>query len=590
MNDEMPRRLPARRGFSVSYRGKTLLSLIDPSGQADRAADTAPVLNRTLYFCPSPLYGYGLARLLERIGAGSAVLCVEADERLMALTLETMPAEMREDRRLRLVRTSDAAALCRFVRNCWGSRRFRRLETLRLSGGWQLAPELYGNLAAALRREMAVEWGNAMTLVKLGRRYIRNALRNLALTGSGGGPAAGIEDLDYGGQPVLVLGAGPSLDAALEGCAVRFAERLDPFRRPFKIICVDTALTSLKARNIEPDLAVALESQHWNLRDFIGLGSRKIPVAMDLSALPATAGFSGGLFLFVTPWTELRLFDRLRAAGMLPEPLSPLGSVGLTAVELARRLTRGSVILAGIDFSFTLDASHARSSPGHLALLAAQNRFRSLISGAAFSSGAAAAAAKSGVLVRSNPAMRNYRSLFEQEFAADPRLRDIAGPGLPLGLKTLSMEEALDALDTAPAGNVPAGSVHADGLHADGEPGSVLAESEGSARTGTAGSSGKKPERNSKLAAFMQKERAALVLLRDILSGAAGPDTVSGEELETMLDEADYLWAHFPECAGAGGRRPAAADLSFLKRVRIELDPFIRLWDLVLKEWFSAVE
>ncbi|MDR1373605.1 MAG: DUF115 domain-containing protein, partial [Treponema sp.] len=521
MNDETPRRLPARRGFSVSYRGKTLLSLIDPSGRADRAADAAPVLNRTLYFCPSPLYGYGLARLLERISADSAVLCVEADEPLMALALETMPAELREDRRLRLVRTTDAAALCRFVQDCWGRRRFRRLETLRLSGGWQLAPEDYENLAAALRREMAVEWGNAMTLVKLGRRYIRNALRNLALMGGGGGgggPAAGTEDLDYGRRPVLVLGAGPSLDAALDGCAARFAERLDPSRRPFKIICVDTALAGLKARNIEPDLAVALESQHWNLRDFIGLGPPKIPLAMDLSALPATAEFSGGgLFLFVTPWTELRLFDRLKAAGLFPEPFSPLGSVGLTAVELARRLTRGSIILAGIDFSFTLDAFHARSSPGHRALLAGQNRFRSLISGGAFGPGAAAAAAKSGVPVRSNPAMRNYRRLFEQEFAADLRLRDIAGPGLPLGLKTLSLDEALDALDPAPSGRGP---------------GSGPAESEASAGAGRTRPSGGNPKRNPSPAVFAQKERKALLLLRDILSGAAGPETVSGTELE----------------------------------------------------------
>jgi hypothetical protein len=580
MNDETPRRLSARRGFSVSYRGKTLLSLIDPSGQADRAADAAPALGRTLYFCPSPLYGYGLARLLERIGADSAVLCVEADEQLMALTLETMPAELREDRRLRLVRTASAAALCSFVRDCWGSRRFRRLEMLRLSGGWQLAPEFYGDLAAALRREIAVEWGNAMTLVKLGRRYIRNALRNLALIDS----AAGIGDLDYGGRPVLVLGAGPSLDAALDGCAVHFAGRLDPSRRPFKIVCVDTALTSLKARNIEPDLAVILECQHWNLRDFIGLGPRKIPAAMDLSALPAAAAFSGGgLFLFVTPWTELRLLDRLRAAGMLPDQLAPLGSVGLAAVELARRLSRGGIIVAGIDFSFTLDASHARSTPGHLALLAAQNRFRSLIGGGAFSPGVSAVPAKSGVPVRSNPAMRNYRSLFEQEFAADPRIWDIAGPGLPLGLKTLSMEEALDTLDTAPAGNVPVGGVHAEFT---GGPPSMAAKRPGDVRTGKTGPCGESPERGPALAAFIQREREALVLLRDILSGA-GPDTAidgggPGEKLEAMLDEADYLWAHFPECAGAGGRRPAASDLSFLKRVRIEIDPFIRLWDLVL--------
>ncbi|MDR0399710.1 MAG: hypothetical protein LBH51_02045, partial [Treponema sp.] len=52
--------------------------------------------------------------------------------------------------------------------------------------------------------------------------------------------------------------------------------------------------------------------------------------------------------------------------------------------------------------------------------------------------------------------------------------------------------------------------------------------------------------------------------------------------LETLLDECDYLWAHFPECAETGGRRPGAGDISFLRRVRFEIDPFLKLWDLAL--------
>jgi hypothetical protein len=69
--------------------------------------------------------------------------------------------------------------------------------------------------------------------------------------------------------------------------------------------------------------------------------------------------------------------------------------------------------------------------------------------------------------------------------------------------------------------------------------------------------------------------------LRGILTG----DTIPAPgQLETLLDEADYLWAHFPECAGAGGLRPTGTDISFLKRIRTEIDPFIRLWDLVIRE------
>ncbi|MDR2110963.1 MAG: DUF115 domain-containing protein [Spirochaetaceae bacterium] len=559
MRDEIPRKLAARRGFSVSYQGKTLLSLIDPAAHADRAADSALKADRTLYFCPSPLYGYGLPRLLGGISADSAVLCVEADEKLMALTLETLDHSFRDHPRFRLVRTRDPRALCAYARETWGSRRFRRVETLRLTGGWRLFPDLYETFAAELRRDIATDWGNAMTLVRLGRRYIRNALRNLALFPR----ARGIADLDFGGGPVLVLGAGPSLDMVLEGLFGGPGNPAGASPRRFRIICVDTVLPALRARNIKPDLVAALESQHWNLRDFIGLGSWELPVAMDFSALPSTAEILGdGVFLFATPWTGLRLFERLKAAGLFPEALPPLGSVGLTAVALALRLSSGPVVAGGIDFSFTPDAFHARSTPGHLERLRRQTRFVPLINaGAAFRRGTVPAVSKSGETVRSDPVMLNYRDLFEREFGREGRLWDITGPGLPLGLgkRTLS-PEAAGALLRDTRGTLPPGS--------------------GKAAPGTENRASE-PEREKPEETFLSRERHTHLVLSNIHTGEAPS---APEQVETLLDEADYLWAHFPECAGAGGLRPAGTDISFLKRIRTEIDPFIRLWDLALRE------
>lgn len=536
-----PRRINARRGLSLSYQGKTLLSTIDPQGQADRLAEAAPKLERTLYFCPSPLYGYGLERLLEGLGPGSAVLCVEAGQELMALSIEAMGGLLREQNRLRLVRTADPLALCEYVRKTWGTCAFRRLETLRLSGGWQIAAAQYEAMAETLRREIALEWGNAMTVVKLGRRYLRNTLRNLALLPG----SAGVGELGFGNAPALVLGAGPSLDGILD----RLPRRAG---RAFRIICVDTALPALRDRNIRPDLAAALESQHWNLRDFIGMGDWNVPLAMDLSALPATAGMLGGdPRLFFTPWADLRIFTRLEAAGLLPERFPPLGSVGLTAAALARRLTSGPIIVGGIDFSFTLDSFHARSSPSRIARFLRQNRLCPLIdAGTAFRPLSFPALSKTGLPVRSDPALRGYRDLFEREFAGDPRFKDADGPGLPLGLETVDVETALGILDGSPVSGFP-------------EP------PQSPARNAQA--------RQSALEALVRREGEALITLREILQGNA---KVPLETLENLLDEADYLWAHFPDCTG--GRRPGAEDVSFLKRVRVEIDPCIRIFDTLM--------
>jgi hypothetical protein len=504
---------------------------------------------------------------IDRREPDSAVLCVEASPELLSLNHAAGEAgPLPSHPRLAILGITGAGPeagesgeksierILSLTRRVWGGRRFRRVETLRLSGGWQLYPELYGALAEALRAEIAGEWGNAMTLVKLGRRYARNFIRNLSLIPR----CPSFSSLSFGEDPLLVLGAGPSLDPFLDAWGRRNPGGAGKSEKTCRIICVDTAIPCLKARGIRPDLVIALESQHWNLRDFTGARGWGPPLAMDLSALPATADALGGpCYIFFTPWTELNFFSRLKKAGLLPALFPPLGSVGLSAAAAALRLSRGPVILCGVDFSFTLDSYHARSTPGHREKLRRHNRFRGLLNqDASFRNAAFAGLSKSGRPVRSDPAMRNYRDLFEREFAAEGRLMDIEGSGLPLGLASLKTEEAIAILGEGKTG----GPRPAPG---PAYPGPAPQERD---KTGA-------------LAGLIRAELGALERLREILRGkeAAAP-----EEFEGLLDYCDYVWAHFPECAAAGGRRPA--DLSFLKRVRTEIEPFIGLWEIVLEE------
>jgi hypothetical protein len=272
---------------------------------------------------------------------------------------------------------------------------------------------------------------------------------------------------------------------------------------------------------------------------------------MDLSALPAAAGILGKTYLFFTPWTPLRIFGRLEKAGLLPDSLKPLGSVGLSAVCLALRLGSGPVLTGGIDFSFSPDNYHARSTPGHREKLRKQNRFKSIL-GAGFRPGLLTLVSKSGVPVRSDPVMRSYRDLFEREFSGT-RLADIKSNGLPLGVRTVEPEEAWELLKGKPLDPVSAPPAE------------------------TAGREDKKQ----RLFAFAGGERKSLAELRSMLTGElpANPG-----RLDSLLDSLDYLWAHLPVCAGRDGVRPPASDIAFLKMVRAETDPFLKLWDRLLRE------
>jgi hypothetical protein len=362
--------------------------------------------------------------------------------------------------------------------------------------------------------------------------------------------------LSFGQAPVLVLGAGPSLDETLDALEKRFSAAVcKPDGRPFKIICVDTCLGALKDRNIVPDLVVILESQHWNLRDFTGCAGWKVPVAVDFSALPPSAGVLGGEgFLFMTPWTELNIFKRIKDAGFLPAVFPPLGSVGLTATELARRVTAGKIICAGLDFSFTPEKYHARGTAGHKSRINRQTRLCGIANTVAFSSSAVAAVSKSGGRVRTNSGMRHYRELFENEFAGDGRIFDIEGSGLSLGVKTLSMDEAMEILRE---------EVHTKAQRHKEEEERKKAEGQEDIKDRVEG--------------FVREEKERLEELRGILMGES---SAGQERLNLLIDECDYLWGHFPDFAG--GRRPDLAEggkewLSFLNRVRTEIDPMIKL-------------
>jgi len=550
--------------------GITLLSGYDPVMRCERIADAVSVRDKTLYFCPSPLYCYGLEKFLSRLetqAPNSAVLCIEADPELYELAKTSLTSFLSANRMFRITDFCEAANLCAFVRNSWGARAFRRIEIVKFTGGWQLSGGLYDSLFDALRREITVDWGNAMTLVKLGRLYIRNALRNLSLLPY----FQSIANLSFGSSPLLVLGAGPSLDETLDVLECHFSGNLNyPSKRPFKIVCVDTCLGALKDRNIVPDLVVILESQFWNLRDFTGCKGWNVNSAIDLSAHPASARIlSGEGFVFMTPWTSLRIFERLKNSGLCLLTISPLGSVGLAAAEVARRISNGKIIFSGLDFSFTADKYHARSTPGHRSLLNAQTRMKGIANIAAFDAASFTVVSKSGVHVKSGPVMRNYRDLFEQEFTGDTRLFDITGTGLPLGIKTLSYEEAVSVL----SGNTENNKREDESVQVQEKSNKeriLLAE---------------------KLKIFINEEKKRLIDLRDILTGEAAPDQI---RLNSLIEECDYLYAHFPDFAG--GLKPALEEgsagpntLSFLKRLRAEIDPMIKLFEKTAELSFNRL-
>jgi hypothetical protein len=357
------------RGFTVYYRNRSLYSSSEPREGARRRAAAARLADRALVLVPGLGLGYGLELLLQRLSAGSSLLCVETDASLWALAASFPPP-----RHPRLTVVFGLQAAIGAAREL-GLYRFRRVQLVPLCGSYHLDRAGYDAILGALEEEIRQFWQNRITLAHMSRLWLRNLFANLvALAGSVESPVPpdwasalrGLPGAQPGGRPILVAGAGPSLEAALPRIA-RVRDRLT-------LLAVDTALPVLADAGLPPDWVYALDAQHYNLEDFLPSRDPALLLLCDLSSCPAVIRLFPRRAAFATRFAPLALFDRLQAAGLLPPELPPLGSVGVTAVQAALGLTLGPVLLAGLDFCYPGGRTHACGAPSHRRALTSCSR------------------------------------------------------------------------------------------------------------------------------------------------------------------------------------------------------------------------
>ncbi|MFP4638671.1 MAG: 6-hydroxymethylpterin diphosphokinase MptE-like protein, partial [Spirochaetaceae bacterium] len=374
MTEEKPRLEPASDGYQVFYRNRRLYTPHGPRAGAVRRATAARPDPGTLILAASPLLGYGIAELLDAAPADTVVLAVEFDSSLAELTRRAAEEEFghlaEQDPRLLLLLAPSAEELEETVQRLL-RRRPRRTRLVTLSGGFGLHAERYRALQSHIDREIRIYWQNTMTRVRMGRLWIRNVLRNLPLV-----PTATPTETLYRRVPTVVVGAGPSLD---EKVALLPPDG-HPRRRHLRILAVDTAAAPLAARGVTPDLVLAVESQQANAADFLGtpLSRPDCPTQLicDLSAYPgSTHAVAPERLSFVSSrFASTILLDRLDESRVRPMPVPPLGSVGVLAVHLARRLGGEPVYLMGLDFAYDIERTHARGAPMHTLTLLRRTR------------------------------------------------------------------------------------------------------------------------------------------------------------------------------------------------------------------------
>ena len=307
----------------------------------------APLQAQTLYIVASPVAGRGMRELAHRIDPQSAIVAVEFDRDVARVTRSLRACDS-TDPVVHFDRDSALAAIRGEVERR-GIRRVRELSAGRAAADHAAA---YRELARAAIAIIRRHWSNRATELVLGRRWLCNLVRNLAL------PCRQPVQLAaaLAARPMILVGAGPSLELALDEIVRQ--------RRVCSVVAIDTALPRLAAAGIRPDLIVSMDAQLANARDFTPWRWQECSILYDMTVHTSVPRRFAPerRFAFVSRFRDLALFEN-RALFTDTAVLPPLGSVAPAALYAVAHFVRPvAILMVGVDFWYRAPLTHARGT------------------------------------------------------------------------------------------------------------------------------------------------------------------------------------------------------------------------------------
>lgn len=520
-------KIETSQGFSVSYKGHFLYSKYNPSKNIISAVEGLNLLPGTIILCFSPLLGYGLSELTDKLPENCLIILCEAEKDLYDFSkaegiFNNLPAE------IKICGPEELLHLPLQIYNFTKASLYKRVVRFDMSAGAQFGNDFYDKIYAACSNSVMTFWKNRLTLTKFGRRYSKNLFENLHYLADSKPISDFFTSVE---KPLIVFGAGQSTQSFLD------KNKIQP--DDYFILCADTALQPLLKNKIKPDGVFIEEAQSVITKAFIGI-PEDIQIFAGLSSIPNIAHKFGGnqLSYFLTEYTKASFIDDLKSKSFTPPVNLPFGSVGLTAVYYALKFRKNEevpVYVTGLDFSYSVGITHTKGALAHILRLLTGNRLNSLANyPAAFGLGAERISDKEGKLFITTPSLSNYAAMFNSFFGNEKNLFDAGESGLPLAITRKIPQPSCKTENQIKA------SEYSDA-------------------------------QKEEIRKYLSDEKSALEYLRNLLTGKT--DLKNEElmvEITRIAEGREYLYLHF-----ADGYKFSTSQ-SFLNRVRTEIDFFLK--------------
>ncbi|WP_147634560.1 6-hydroxymethylpterin diphosphokinase MptE-like protein [Treponema pectinovorum] len=544
-NTEKPCLIDVGQGFSVLYRQRYLYSKYAPQKSILQTISEISILDESLILAFSPCLWYGIEGLVDKISEKSFIVGIEEDENLFNLALQKL-----QEIEIVFPKMKAQIFLCHpyeFENLIKKLPNLKRAISIEMSGGVFFNKDKYSNIFLFAQDFISSFWKNRVTLVKLGRLFCKNFFKNLKKNPTENPIPAHPNIFN---RPFLIFGAGESAEAFIKKIDSKTLDRCT-------IFAVDAALSLLVKHKIKVDFAIAVEAQVAIEKAYIGLREslENTILLSDLSSRPSIINLFNKTLYFYSEFDDAQFFKKLEDKKLLPPKITPLGSVGLTAVELAlfmRKDEEVPIFVAGLDFSFSPGFTHARGTPAHIQRLINTNRLVPVENfTAAFKIDSKRVQGKNSEVI-TDTALLNYAKLFRGYFASKKNLFDAGEKGLSLNLPFASTQFIDSICKSIP----PKKDFEFNCLFKTEKNDSI--------------SQSKK-----NLDYYLKNEIKSLNRIKELLSKGenANPKPLPSleQELTNLLECREYLYLHF-----ADGYKFSVKDTSILKRIRNEIDFFLK--------------
>ena len=340
--------------YTVQYRGRFLYSKRSPSSSIESLISSISSFEDTLFIFASPLLGYGLSSLVLRLQPSSFLFIVEYDD-LLAKLFEETPHKW-EKENVQYFHSSNMLEIIKKLDEV-ASFNFKKCTLIRASGGYALYQDFYDKLFQNIDYEVSNFWKNKITLIAMGRLYAKNIFKNIVNILLEKRKRIYSLQKSYIDKPILVLGAGPSLDKSYD-----FIKKN---RSRIFLLAVDVALPSLSSLSIIPDAVLLLEGQYWVETAFLASSNRNVALFSDITSNPHVANImTGNIFLYGSNYAKMQFLNDIKDVFFKLPFFDSLGSVGLLAIQIALFISKKDVPIfhTGLDFSKSTGFSHSKGS------------------------------------------------------------------------------------------------------------------------------------------------------------------------------------------------------------------------------------